>query len=101
MLWIACCLCCFGFLGAGEITVPSDTAYDRGEHLNVYDVSVDSISNPTTMKVKIKASKGSLSTGSRRVHRHNRKQALPCNGDDGILSQERTERRDAFSIRRQ
>jgi hypothetical protein len=57
MLWAACCLCFFGFLRAGEITVPSDGAYDRGAHLNVSDVSVDSTSKPTTIKVKIKASK--------------------------------------------
>ena len=57
MLWAACCLCFFGFLRAGEITVPSEKAYDSGEHLNVSDISVDSITNPTIMKVKIKASK--------------------------------------------
>ena len=57
MMWAACCLCFFGFLHAGEITVPSEKAYDSGEHLNLSDVAVDSESNPTTIKVKIKASK--------------------------------------------
>ena len=57
ILWVACCLCSFGFLWAGEITVPSDGIYDSGEHLNVSDISVDKISNPTTTKVRIKASK--------------------------------------------
>ena len=57
MLWGACCLCYFGFLRAGEITVPSEAAYDPGEHLNFADVAVDSISNPQLLKVKIKASK--------------------------------------------
>ena len=52
MLWAACCLCFFGFLRAGEITVPSERAYDKGEHLNVSDILVDSVTNPTTMKVK-------------------------------------------------
>ena len=57
MLWAACCLCYFGFLRAGEITVPAESAYDPGEHLNFSDVAVDSISNPSMLKVKIKASK--------------------------------------------
>ena len=57
MLWAACCLCYFGFLRAGEITVPSESAYDPGEHLNFSDIAVDSISNPSMLKVKIKASK--------------------------------------------
>lgn len=57
MILAACCLCYFGFLRAGEISVPSETAYDKGEHLNLSDVSVDSISDPKTLRVKIKASK--------------------------------------------
>ena len=57
MLWGACCLCYFGFLRAEEITVPSEAAYDPGEHLNFTDVAVDSISNPKLLKVKIKVSK--------------------------------------------
>ena len=43
----------FGFLRAGEITVPSDTAYDEGAHL----VAVDSYSKSKSYKNKIKASK--------------------------------------------
>ena len=57
MLWAAALLCFFGFLRAGEITVPSDTAYDEGVHLNFSDVSVDSYTNPQVIKVRIKASK--------------------------------------------
>ena len=57
MLWGACCLCYFGFLRAGEITVPSQAAYDSGMHLNFADITVDSVSNPTLLKVRIKASK--------------------------------------------
>ena len=33
MLWAACLLCFFGFLQSGEITIPSDTAFDGGAHL--------------------------------------------------------------------
>lgn len=57
MLWAASCLCYFGFLRAGEITVPSESAYDKGQHLNFADVAVDSVSHPKIMKVRIKASK--------------------------------------------
>ena len=57
MLWAACCLCYFGFLRAGEITVPSEAAYDPGVHLNFADVTADSISDPKLLRVKIKASK--------------------------------------------
>ena len=41
----------------GEITVPSDIAYDPGAHLNFEDVSVDSIKNTQSLKVRVKASK--------------------------------------------
>lgn len=57
MMWAAYCLCFFGFLRAGEITVPSEKAYDSGEHLNIADIAVDRVANPTTLKMKIKASK--------------------------------------------
>jgi len=57
MLWAAALLCFFGFLRAGEITVPSDTAYDEGAHLSFSDVMVDSFNNPQVLKVRIKASK--------------------------------------------
>ena len=57
MLWAAALLCFFGFLRAGEITVPSDTAYDEGAHLNFADVAIDSFIDPQVIKVRIKASK--------------------------------------------
>ena len=37
--------------------MPSDSAYDPGEHLNFSDVAVDSISIPRLLKVEIKVSK--------------------------------------------
>ena len=57
MLWAAVCLCFFGFLRAGEMTVPSDHAYDPGVHLNFNDIAIDSKINPSIMRVTIKASK--------------------------------------------
>ena len=57
MMWAACCICYFGFLRAGEITVPTDAAYDEGQHLNFADVAVDSVLHPQILKVRIKASK--------------------------------------------
>ena len=57
MMWAASCLCYFGFLRAGEITVPSEAAYDKDAHLNFADIAVDNVGNPQMLKVTIKASK--------------------------------------------
>lgn len=57
MLWAAASLCFAGFLRSGEITVPSDRAFDEAQHLTVQDVAVDSLASPSMLRVKIKASK--------------------------------------------
>ena len=57
ILWVACCLCFFGFLRSGEITAPSTSHYDPSAHLTVKDVQIDSRENPTVVKVFINASK--------------------------------------------
>lgn len=57
MLWAACCLCFFGFLRSGEITVPSRSAYDQEAHLSEGDVRLDAASPPQYVMVRIKASK--------------------------------------------
>ena len=57
MLWAACCLCCFGFLRAGGICVPSASEYDVGAHLSYGNIAVDSLLNPSSIEVNIKASK--------------------------------------------
>ena len=57
MLWAACCLCFFAFLRVGEMTVPSDEAYDPAVHLSVQDVAVDNSSTPSLLRVTIKQSK--------------------------------------------
>ena len=57
MQWEAAALCFFGFLRYGELTVPSESAYDEGAHLNFRDISVDSFANPQVLQVAIKRSK--------------------------------------------
>lgn len=47
----------FGFLRSGEITIPSDSSYDEGTHLNYTDVAVDRLHCPRVLKVRLKASK--------------------------------------------
>lgn len=42
MIWAACCLAFFGFLRAGELTVPSREAYVEASHLSLADVALDS-----------------------------------------------------------
>ena len=55
MLWAACCLGFFGFLRAGEFTVNS--AFDPATHLTLQDLQVDSMTNPSCIRVSIKCSK--------------------------------------------
>ena len=40
-------VCFFGFICSGEITIPSQSAYDPSVHLNFADVSVDNLTNPS------------------------------------------------------
>ena len=57
MIWAACCLCFFAFLRAGEMTVPSDGAYNASVHLSVQDIAVDDSSNPSIIRIQLKQSK--------------------------------------------
>ena len=57
MLWAAVTLCFFGFLRSGEVTVPSDSSCDPATHLTVHDISVNDTTNPTWLKLHLKASK--------------------------------------------
>ena len=57
MIWAACCMCFYGFLCSGEITVPSRTGYDPGAHLSQGDVAIDDPGKMTMVQIKIKASK--------------------------------------------
>ena len=55
MLWAAVTMAFFGFLRAGELTVPSDAAFDPAVHLTRDDLSIDSISDPQSIKFRLKA----------------------------------------------
>ena len=57
MLWAASTTCFFGFMRAGEITIPSWDAYDPSAHLSFADIAVDDPSKPSLMEVRVKASK--------------------------------------------
>ena len=57
MLWAASCTCYFGFLRSGEVTVPSESAYDSSVHLNISDIAVDSVEAPSSIRLRIKAPK--------------------------------------------
>ena len=57
MIWAACCLAFFGFLRAGEMTVPDDGAFDKSVHLGVGDIAIDNPSSPSFVRVRIKQSK--------------------------------------------
>ena len=57
MFWAACSLGYFGFLRASEFTVPNLSSFSSSLHLGVQDISVDSPSAPSCMRVRIKGSK--------------------------------------------
>ena len=57
MLWAACCLCFYGFLRAGEMTVQSDSSFDPSVNLVMDDIAIDNPANPTVVRVSINASK--------------------------------------------
>ena len=57
MLWAAACTGIFGFLRAGEFTVPAAGAYDPDTHLNLSDIALDSHTCPSVVRVSIKQSK--------------------------------------------
>ena len=57
LFWAACSLGYFGFLCASEFTVPNLPSFSSSLHLGVQDISVDSPSAPSCMRVRIKGSK--------------------------------------------
>ena len=55
--WAACTLGYFGFLGAGELTVPNLIIFSSSIHLTVQDIVVNGASSTSCMRVAIKAFK--------------------------------------------
>ena len=47
----------FGFFRLGEITVPSEEAFDPSTHLTPSDIAIDDRDNPTLVQVYLKVSK--------------------------------------------
>ena len=57
MFWAACSLGYFGFLRVSEFTVPNLSSFSPSLHLSAQDIAVDSSSAPSSMCIRIKASK--------------------------------------------
>ena len=57
MLWAVCCMCFYGFLRSGEVTLTSGRQFDPEADLSEGDVALDDLVNPTVVRVHIKASK--------------------------------------------
>ncbi len=57
MLWAAACMGFFGFLRAGEFTVPSGASFDPADCLTFADVAVNSHTAPSLVRVHLKQSK--------------------------------------------
>ena len=50
----------FGFLRSGEFTVPHEDGFDRATHLALEDVTINNHQKPSTVRLRIKASKTDL-----------------------------------------
>ena len=57
MIWAACCLCFYGFLRSGKVTIPTLSSYDPGAHLSHGDTAIDDPQNTSVVQINIKASK--------------------------------------------
>ena len=57
MFWAACNLAYLGFLRSAQFTVPNLASFLPSVHLGHADVAVDSMSSPSCLRLRIKASK--------------------------------------------
>ena len=57
MFWAASNLAYFGFLRSAEFTVPNLASFSPSIHLGLADVAIDSMSSPSCLRLRIKASK--------------------------------------------
>ena len=57
MFWAACNLAYFGFLRSAQFTVPNLASFSPAVHLSIRDIWVDSDTNLSRLRVRIKASK--------------------------------------------
>ena len=57
MFWAACNLAYFGFLQSAEFRVPNLASFSTVLHLGVQDIEVHSDTNPSSLCIRIKASK--------------------------------------------
>ena len=57
MFWAACNLAYFGFLCSAEFTIPNLASFSPSIHLGLADVAIDSMSSPSCLRLRIKASK--------------------------------------------
>ncbi len=57
MLLAAASLYFFGFFRSGKLTIPMEGGYEADIHLGVQDITIDSLSNPQMLQVRLKFSK--------------------------------------------
>ena len=57
MPWAAMTLCFFGFFRSGEVTVPTQEAFNARTHLSWGDVAIDNPGNPQAIRVHLRHSK--------------------------------------------
>ena len=65
MIWAACCLGFFAFMGSGELTTSDNTAFDPALHLTPMDIVVDNTSNTSMLKSLVKVFRDTDKSGYR------------------------------------